>query len=56
MVNFAEGIIAMQEIGVADIILPFLLVFTIVFAVFRCLAWHWQFAERSTLLSHSTRD
>lgn len=33
MVNFADGIIQLQNMGVADVILPFLLVFTIVFAV-----------------------
>jgi hypothetical protein len=33
MANLADGIIALQQMGVADVLLPFLLIFTLVFAV-----------------------
>jgi hypothetical protein len=33
MANFADGIIALQQMGVADVLLPFFLIFTVVFAV-----------------------
>jgi len=33
MANLADGIIMLQQLGVADVLLPFLLIFTVVFAV-----------------------
>ncbi len=33
MVNFQDAIIYLEQVGVADVLLPFLLVFTLVFAV-----------------------
>ena len=35
MANFYDMILYLQEIGVADVLLPFLLVFTITFAIFQ---------------------
>ncbi len=33
MVNFADSIVMLQDMGVADVLIPFILVFTVVFAI-----------------------